>query len=311
MVSEPVISDPVISDEAVEQYREKGYIVVENVLSAERLAALRSKIDEVTERARGLTEGTEVFDLEEGHRPDAPQVQRVRLPHKVDPFFYEIAREPAIVEVLTRLLGPSVRLRNSKLNMKSSGGAAVEWHQDWAFYPHTNDDVLAVGVLVDDMTPDNGPLLLMPETHKGPLYDHHQDGYFVGAMDPERDGVDLGTAEPVLAPAGSISVHHARLLHGSDQNLSGEARRFLLFEYTAADAWPLAGGFSGFADWDSFNDQLVAGEPCDQPRMADVPVKLPFPPGADFRSIFQLQSTAKRGKVYAREGKAALEVAES
>jgi hypothetical protein len=36
-------------------------------------------------------------------------------------------------------------------------GSPVEWHQDWAFYPHTNDDVLATGIYLDDCDLDNGP----------------------------------------------------------------------------------------------------------------------------------------------------------
>ena len=44
--------------------------------------------------------------------------------------------------------------------MKSAQyGSPVEWHQDWAFYPHTNDDILAIGVMLDDMTLENGTWL--------------------------------------------------------------------------------------------------------------------------------------------------------
>ena len=68
--------------------------------------------------------------------------------------------------------------------MKSAEyGSPVEWHQDWAFYPHTNQDVLAVGILLDDMDPDNGPVLVLPGSHKGPVYDHHSFGAFCGAID--------------------------------------------------------------------------------------------------------------------------------
>ncbi len=62
------------------------------------------------------------------------------------------SRHPAIVAVLRDLWGPDIRFDTAKLNLKSAGfGAAVEWHQDWAFYPHTNDDLAAVGVMMDDM----------------------------------------------------------------------------------------------------------------------------------------------------------------
>ena len=58
-------------------------------------------------------------------------------------------------------------MKSSKLNTKfEKGGSAVEWHQDWAFYPHTNDDVLAVGVMLDDVNLSNGPLMVIPKLIK-------------------------------------------------------------------------------------------------------------------------------------------------
>ena len=58
-------------------------------------------------------------------------------------------------------MGQPVRFDTGKLNMKSAGyGAPIEWHQDWAFYPHTNDDLAAVGIMIDDCRlgerPDDG-----------------------------------------------------------------------------------------------------------------------------------------------------------
>ena len=52
-------------------------------------------------------------------------------------------------------------------------------------------------------------------------------------------GLDLSRAVPCLGKAGSITVHHVRAVHGSATNFSGKERRFLLFQYRAADAWPL------------------------------------------------------------------------
>jgi hypothetical protein len=110
------------------------------------------------------------------------------------------------------LIGPSLRLQNVKLNLKSAGyGAAVEWHQDWAFYPYTNDDVLALGVMLDDFTPDNGPMMVLPGSHRGPVYDHIGNGVFCGAIDTQAAGIDLRAAVPLLGPAGSITLHHARI----------------------------------------------------------------------------------------------------
>jgi phytanoyl-CoA hydroxylase len=162
-----------------------------------------------------------------------------------------------MVEILKTLLGPSgVRLHGSKINIKASGyGSPVEWHQDWPFYPHTNDDLTAVGVMLDDCTMENGPLMIVPGSHRSDAFVHHQDGYFVGAMDPTRAEVDYSKAVPLVAPAGSMSFHHVRVVHGSAQNTSSRPRTLLLYEFAAADAWPLM----GVPDYDEFNSRLVAG----------------------------------------------------
>ena len=108
------------------------------------------------------------------------------------------------------------------------------------FYPHTNDDVLAVGVCMDDMTEENGCMLMVPGSHKGELYSHHENGVFVGAVsDPD---FQAGETAKCLVKAGGITVHHARTLHASTPNHSANPRRLLLFEYCALDSWPLLTG---------------------------------------------------------------------
>ena len=66
--------------------------------------------------------------------------------------FGRLLRTSGVIDPVKQLIGPDLRLHGSKLNMKSAGyGAPVEWHQDWAFYPHTNEDVLAIGIMLDDV----------------------------------------------------------------------------------------------------------------------------------------------------------------
>ena len=108
------------------------------------------------------------------------------------PGFDEVLHQPKIKAVLQALLGPTVRLQTTKLNTKApGGGAAVEWHQDWAFYPHTNDDLLAIGLILADVDEANGPLMVIPGSHKGPTLSHFRDGVFAGAVDPARPAVRL------------------------------------------------------------------------------------------------------------------------
>jgi phytanoyl-CoA hydroxylase len=202
-------------------------------------------------------------------------------------------RSSKLLGILRDLLGNSVRLHGSKLNLKSPRfGSPVEWHQDWAFYPHTNDDLLAVGVMLDDTTVDNGALYIVPGTHQGPTYEHHgADGRFCGAIDFEAAGLRFADAVPCIGPAGSCSFHHVRMVHGSAQNRSNRPRGLLLYEAAAADAFPLL----GIPDYDDFKNRLLCGEETIVPRIVDCPARMPLPPALHQGSIYENQNaSAKR-----------------
>ncbi|HUZ65715.1 MAG TPA: phytanoyl-CoA dioxygenase family protein [Acetobacteraceae bacterium] len=285
------ITQPPISATDVAFYRTQGYLVVPDVMDADLLSRARAALAEMLEGARGLEAHTAVYDLEPSHRPDAPRVRRIKTPHLHHPLFREIAHAPRLLAVLHALLGPAVRLHGSKINMKAPHyGSPVEWHQDWAFYPHTNDDVLAVGVMLDDATEQNGPLMIVPDTHRGPVFDHHANGAFCGAMDPEACGLDFAGVVRLTGRAGSMSFHHARAVHGSAQNRSDLPRSLLLYEFTAADAWPLM----GVKDLAEFDSRIVSGSPTIAPRLADVPVRMPLPPARHQGSIYENQNAAAR-----------------
>ena len=279
-----------LSKQQVEFYHEEGYIVVENVLDKALLIKLREVTDEVAASAKNLTESNDIIDLEPGHNREAPRVRRIKRPHLAHEFYFELCNATCITDLLVPLIGPDIRLRaGGKVNMKSPGfGAPVEWHQDWAFYPHTNDDVLATGILLDDMGSDNGPLLVLPGTHKGPVLDHHSQGAFCGAIDPTTANIDFSKAVALTGKAGSMTIHHARLIHGSELNRSGRQRRLLLYEYTAADAWPMA-GVEPLSDFDEFNKRMVRGSPTIEPRVEPVPVRMPFPKAPYQGSIYENQ----------------------
>lgn len=278
-----------IRHEQVQFYRQNGYLVVENILSQAQLTALRDEVDALVAQAAEVTENNEVYDLEDTHSSQQPRVRRIKTPHRFLPTVGKLSADPKVVSILTRLIGPGVRFQTSKLNMKLAGfGASVEWHQDWAFYPHTNDDLLAVGVLLDDATDANGPMLVVPGSHTGPIYDHHADGYFCGAIDPAASETDFTQTVAITAPAGSMSFHHVRLLHGSALNRSPHDRRLLLFQYTAVDAWPLV---RPVQDIDAYDQLIVAGKATLAPRLASVPVRLPLPPAPYEGSIYENQRT--------------------
>jgi len=272
-------------------YREQGYLVVPDVLDAATLETVSREMARILEGARAVTRHTEMYDLEPGHRANDPRVRRVKTPHRFFPVFQQLMRHPRLVAILQDLLGAAIRLHSSKINLKSPRyGSPVEWHQDWAFYPHTNDDLLAVGVMLDDCTSDNGPLLVVPGSHLGPVFDHHAGGYFCGAIDPAAIRDEIARAVPLTGRAGSMSFHHVRLVHGSAQNVSSLPRTLLLYEYGAADAWPIM----GVPDLASYDARLITGSPTLEPRVVPVPVRIPLPPALHQGSIYENQSDASR-----------------
>ena len=273
-------------------YRRDGFIMLPDVLTRDEVEALRRVTDELVHKARSVAANDDIYDLEDSHSPDEPRVRRIKTPHLHHAEYARAARHPRIVEVLADLWG-TVRFDTGKLNMKSAGyGAPVEWHQDWAFYPHTNDDLAAVGIMLDDCDGENGPMMMIPGSHRGPIHNHHgPDGRFCGAIDPAACDLDVSRAVPCLGKAGSITVHHVRAVHGSATNFSGRERRLLLFQYRVADAWPLLGFPGGI---EKFDELLLVGAPTITPRLAPVPVRLPLPPAEYQGSIYENQRTTGR-----------------
>src|SRR3954454_9886969 len=279
-----------LSQAQIAEYNEIGAIVVPDVLTPEEVRTLSDVTDDFVQRARGVSGHTEIYDLEDSHPPDSPRVRRIKAAHLHDPAYSALTRHPKILAVLQSLWGTDIRFDTAKLNMKCAGfGAPVEWHQDWAFYPHTNDNLAAVGVMFDDMAMENGPLMIIPGSHKGPTFDHHANGVFCGAMDPSNHDVDYGKAIPLLGKAGSITVHHVRAVHGSAPNVSDRDRRLLLFQFRAADAWPILGFPGGI---ETYNELRVAAEP-GEPRPPRAPVRLPLPPAALQGSLYENQKGMK------------------
>ncbi len=267
----------------IDSYRSNGYLGVENVLSVQEVAELRRVTDEFVEKARHITEHTDVFDLEPGHTPEAPRLRRIKDPAVQHSVYDQACRHEGIVDIVAQLVGPNVRFSSSKLNTKAAEfGSAVEWHQDWAFQPHTNDDYLTVGVAIDDMTIQNGALMVIPGSHRGRIYSHHQDGHFIGAVTEPDFG--QSSAVPIELKAGGISIHHVRALHASAPNTHDRPRRLLLIDYCAADAWPLM----WTPDWTDFTAAVVRGEWTREPRMVAVPVRIPLP-GDSGGVIYELQ----------------------
>jgi len=279
-----------LTPEEIAFYQDQGYLILENRVPMDIVRAIRDEIARFHDIAAGMTASDDRIDLEDTHSPADPRIRRVKLPHTQSQIVCDLMRSDHILAPVRDLLGPDLRLQTTKLNMKSAGyGAAVEWHQDWAFYPYTNDDVLAVGLIIDDMGVENGPLSVFPGTHRGRIFDHHHNGTFAGAVDLVTEGLDPADAVPLTGPAGSITLHHVRILHGSALNTSTRDRRIIFFEMMAADAFPVFGQSAFPATLEEFDARMLCGHPTLEPRMKVCPMRIPLPTPPTTGSIYEIQ----------------------
>ncbi|QJF49961.1 phytanoyl-CoA dioxygenase family protein [Roseobacter ponti] len=284
-----------LTPQQIAHYREHGYLVLENRIPPEWLEKIYAEIARFEKEAAGMTASNDRLDLEDSHTQQNPRLRRIKLPHTISGAMRKLMYSDLILAPARDLIGPDLRLHTTKLNMKSAGyGAAVEWHQDYAFYPHTNDDILAIGVILDDMAPENGPLMVYPGSHKGPVFDHHTDGVFAGAMLPEENGLNPDDAVQLTGPAGSVSIHHGRIVHGSALNTSDRARRILFYEMMAADAFPIMGSMTKWDGIADYNTRMLCGEPTLNPRLKDIPVRIPQPQPDVPISIYEIQKGMKK-----------------
>lgn len=276
-----------LTREQIASYEENGFLVVEDIIPQADIACAREVVNQFVERSRTVTHHDDVYDLEPGHSAEHPRVRRLKDPCSLDPIFQKIGFSDAVLDCIADLIGPGIRYQAGKLNLKSAAfGSPVEWHQDFAFYPHTNDDLLAVGYALDDCTLENGCMLMIPGSHRWKVLDHHQDGVFVGAIDVEKQGVDAGKAVPVPVRAGGISLHHCRMLHGSAPNTSRQPRRLFLIQFTALDAWPMT---ETVDDIGVFDAKILRGEPTRAFRVKEMDIRVPFPTPEFQGTIYELQ----------------------
>ena len=254
-------------------YERDGYLLISDFVDSNLLQALSDTTTDYLERAtQGELNGGQFDTIQK--QDGSLALRRIMDPERVSKVYDQAMRYPPLIELLRHLLGGTVRFDHGKLNNKPSHeGGRIQWHQDFAFYPQTNDDMLAIGIMIEDCCLENGAMMVIPGSHKLPIFNHHQNGIFVGGIPTdELNGV---TENPVLleGKAGSITVHHGRTLHASTTNNTSGQRPFLVLNYFAVDAFPIFFNY----DWDEFNSRILVGEPTNMPRYETVECKVPFP----------------------------------
>ncbi len=222
------------------KYFERGFLTIPNAIPMEWVKRLRELSDEFLDASRRFDASDDVFDLGPNHTTSTPHVRRLKALVDRHPEFWAFASRSSLTDIAADLLGPNVKFHSSKLNYKWPGsGEVVQWHQDITAWPHTNYSLVTLGVHLDEVTYDEGPLSCVPGSQEGPLYVHRDNqGRWTGSIaEADLAGAGLERAEDMLGGPGTVIAINCRVLHASRANLTKRVRALPLFVFASADAF--------------------------------------------------------------------------
>ena len=216
-----------LTPEAVEQYNREGWYAPVPALSSAEAAAIRGKLEAFEAEAGGL---------------------KGPLRHKTHLLFTwldELIRHPRILDAVEDVIGPNILCWGSSFFIKEPRNPGfVSWHQDSTYWGLDPADVITAWVAFSDSNAANGAMRVIPGTHKLDQVTHRDtfnaDNLLSRGQEIEVD-VDERQARMLELRAGEMSLHHVRLIHGSDPNPSDTRRIGFAIRYIPTHVRQVAG----------------------------------------------------------------------
>jgi len=217
------------------QFRTDGYLFLPERFTAAEVAVLK--------RA-----ATEVFalDREEVWRESSGIARTAFAAHTYNEAFRRLGAHPRLVEPVMQLLDGPVYMHQYKVNAKAAfDGEVWQWHQDYGTWARDDDmpapRAMNIALFVDDVSVANGPLLLIPASHKDGVFDagHDLETTTYPLWTPDRATVTRlaeqhGIVGPT-GPAGSVLMFHSNLVHASPPNISPFGRTIVYLSLCHVD----------------------------------------------------------------------------
>lgn len=248
---EPVASHRLAAAQA-EAWVRDGFVVLPGVVDADVVRAVNEEAIELVralardgEELGGYRRGDGLVSVPEPNivhgTAAAPEdhVSKLFNLHRRGAFA-QVARHPAIVELLCGILGPEVDCFNSQFIFKNPGAWGQPWHQDSLYFDLDRVPQVGMWLATSPARPDNGCLFVAPGSHREPLHHHIPD---------RRPGANLGYLEivdhdfsgevAVEMEPGDVLVFHSFLMHRSGDNRSASRRTALVHHYTATGTSPV------------------------------------------------------------------------
>lgn len=254
--------------EIVRFWEQNGYYVVENALSMEQVEELRAETARICAGEAGDVRGATPRKAGESDDELLQRFLCIHFPHKISNLMHDALSHPAVVEVLTSVIGPDVKAMQSMLFIKAAGKPGQAWHQDEDYIPTRDRSLCGAWIALDDATIENGCLWIIPGSHKpGILWDQewHGDRRFDCAYESRGFPYEDEDAIPVEVKAGSVVFFNGYTLHRSLPNRAKSGyRRALVNHYMSAQSFlpwhgPREGERVGMAKLDFRDIVMVAG----------------------------------------------------
>ena len=224
------------------QWDEDGFVILRGLLDP---AAVEAQLDRAVQLCRDAAAGERLphgsfAAAETNSWPGAVEpedfVSKVFLLHHWDPVFGPVSREPSILAAVADLLGEDLDCFLSQFIFKNPGAIGQPWHQDSYYFPFEPDHQVGIWIAVTAATEENGPLWVLPGSHRERVHAHVDDtrpDANVGYL--EIVDHDMSDETCVLMDAGDVLVFDSHLMHCSKDNESDGARAAMVFHYAVAD----------------------------------------------------------------------------
>ena len=284
-------------DKYCEKFNRDGFVMMDNAINHKQLQSMCLQLENWVDESRNFNEnygkildGRPRFDVEpKSHSKNTPALRRISSPIEVSEVFLNVTRDNAALDLTAHIFSPNIKLLATKINLKLPGsGTAVKYHQDFPFEPHSNDDIMTVLFFLDDVTLDNGPLEVVPGSHKGEIYSLWQNGIFTGAVDEKVEKKASENSVKCIGKAGDACLMHSRVLHGSLPNQTKKPRSLFIATYVAEDAIALDKNHLPH----KYDGEILRGKKTGKVRSSSFNMDLPeFPSQASF---FGQQSKVKK-----------------
>ncbi len=199
-----------LTPERVAFYREHGCLSPIRVLPEDRAGALRARL--------------EAF---EASRPEQRALLRNKA-HLAFTWLDALIREHTILNAIEDLIGPDILCWSSGFFIKDAHDPSfVSWHQDSTYWGLEPPEIVTAWVALSESTEANGAMRVVPGTHKLDQMAHRDTFASHNLLSRGQEiavEVDPAQAVPLPLGPGEMSLHHVRLIHGSEPNPSPTRR---------------------------------------------------------------------------------------